>query len=171
MEKDWRIFFLILFVVVETILFKWEYTLVSETCKNVEGVSAPSWIYVQSISPQKKSEERGHIQDTVEEGQGAAPEFSPVSVAALTCRCSSVCHRAGGEPPDQLATWSLTVDFQSGGWYSPYIFPCIFIHGMVEHHLETQFTSLAGGGFQISAQKRLTTTLNYYMGITNCYNL
>lgn len=114
MEKDWRIFFLILFVVVEIMLFKWEYTLLSETCKKVEGVSAPSWIYVHSISPQKKSEERGHIQDTVEEGRGAAPEFSPVSVAALTCRCSSVCHRAGEEPPDQLTTWSLTADFQSG---------------------------------------------------------
>lgn len=44
---------------------------------------------------------------------------------------------------------------------------------MVEHHLETQsqFASLAGGGLQISAQKRLTATLNYYMGIANCYDV
>lgn len=44
---------------------------------------------------------------------------------------------------------------------------------MVEHHLEAQcqFASLAGDDLQFSAQKRLTATLNYDMGITNGYDL
>ena len=44
---------------------------------------------------------------------------------------------------------------------------------MVEYHLEAQshFASLAGDDLQISAQKRLTATLNYDTGITNGYDL
>lgn len=63
----------------------------SDTSEKAEGVSAPGWIYVCSFFPQKKSEERGHIQDVGEGGRGAARGFSSVSVAALRHRCSSVC--------------------------------------------------------------------------------
>lgn len=50
-------------------------------------------------------------------------------------------------------------------------FPHIFVRGMVEHPVEAQsrFAILVGDDLQTSAQNRLTATLNYDMGITNCY--
>lgn len=178
--------------------------MLSDTADKVD-VPAPGWIYVYNFSPQEKA----YMQDMVGAEWRAAPWFSSVSVAAVRCRCSSVCicltdhavcsirllyswlkwqNFCSSEQPQHCWDLKHATRREKGSLLSSpcgfwlllssqddcvvlIIFPCIFVHGMVEHPMEAQnpFASLEGDDLQTSAQNRLTATLNYDRRITNCY--